>query len=117
MYRHWRAQDRMVHSLDPAVGTVHEMFESTAKRTPNAKCLGRRPYDAATKSYGPYVWETYGDIQKRKANFGVGLVGLLESVGVHGRQHGVGLWCQNRPEWVSNFRTSIRASLRVTQRS
>lgn len=99
VYRHWRAQDRMVHSLDPAISTIHEMFESTARRTPNARCLGHRPYDAATKSYGPYVWETYGEIQKRKANFGVGLVGLLESVGVHGRQHGVGLWCQNRPEW------------------
>lgn len=99
VYRHWRAKDRMIHSLDPSISTIHEMFEASANRAPNSRCLGHRPYDAATKTYGPYVWQTYGEIQQRKANFGAGLVGLLESVGVHGRQHGVGLWCQNRPEW------------------
>lgn len=52
-----------------------------------------------TKTFGPYLWETYAAIQTRRTNFGVGLVTLLEQVGVNGTQYAVGLWCQNRPEW------------------
>lgn len=99
VYRHWRAADGPIQTLDPAVTTVHELFEQTAKRIPSSKCLGHRPYDPATKVYGGYVWQTYGEVQKRRANFGVGLVALHEQVGVTGTQYGVGLWCQNRPEW------------------
>ena len=88
-----------MYTLDPSVSSTHDMFESAAKQVPNNRCLGNRPYDSATKTFGPYVWETYADVKRRKTNFGAGLVGLLESVGVHGRQHGIGLWCQNRPEW------------------
>jgi long-chain acyl-CoA synthetase len=99
VYRNWRNKDGLMYTLDPSVSSTHDMFESAAKQVPNNRCLGHRPYDPATKTFGPYVWETYADIQRRKTNFGAGLVGLLESVGVHGRQHGIGLWCQNRPEW------------------
>lgn len=100
VYRHWRRKDvGLVHTLDPEVRSAHDMFEQTAKRQPSAKCLGHRPYDAATKTFGPYVWETYADVQARRANLGVGLVALHEAVGKSGSQYGVGLWCPNRPEW------------------
>ena len=99
VYRHWRQKDGILHTLDPSITTAHEVFEQAANRVPNAKCLGHRPYDPSTKTWGPYVWETYGEIQKRRANFGVGLVALHESVGATGKQQGVGLLCQNRPEW------------------
>jgi long-chain acyl-CoA synthetase len=26
-----------------------------------------------TKTFGPYVWETYGQIQERRKNFGIGI--------------------------------------------
>ena len=42
---------------------------------------------------------TYGDVQKRRANFGAGLVQITKEAGVVEQKHGVGLWCQNRPEW------------------
>ncbi|QIX02433.1 hypothetical protein AMS68_007950 [Peltaster fructicola] len=99
VYRHWRQTDGVLYSLDPKVTTAHEMFEAGVAARPNNKCLGRRPYDPQTKVFGPYVWETYGEVQKRRTNFGKGLVQLLEGVGVTGRQHAIGLWCQNRPEW------------------
>ncbi|EME47202.1 hypothetical protein DOTSEDRAFT_69225 [Dothistroma septosporum NZE10] len=99
VYRHWRQKDDVLYTLDPAITTAHEFFEQSAKRVPNNKCLGHRPYDPKTKAWGNYVWETYGQIQKRRANFGVGLVAVHEQAGVHGRQYGVGIWCQNRPEW------------------
>ncbi|KAH0399728.1 acetyl-CoA synthetase-like protein, partial [Aureobasidium melanogenum] len=99
IYRHWRFKDGFLHSLDPQITSAHDYFEQTANRIPNAKCLGQRPYDPTTKTFGPYVWETYGQIQERRKNFGVGLVHLHSKHGITGRQYGIGLWCQNRPEW------------------
>nr|POF11488.1 long chain acyl-coa synthetase 7, peroxisomal [Quercus suber] len=99
VYRHWRQKDGPLETLDPACATAHEFFEQAAKRVPSSACLGHRPYDPVTKIFGPYVWETYGEVAKRRANFGVGLVALHETVGIFGAQYGVGLWCQNRPEW------------------
>ncbi|KAK5148971.1 hypothetical protein LTR04_000255 [Oleoguttula sp. CCFEE 6159] len=68
-------------------------------RLPARNCLGHRPYDTATKTFGPYVWQTYAEVQKRRANFGVGLVELHRQAGVMEEKYGIGLWCQNRPEW------------------
>lgn len=99
VYRHWRRKDGLLYSLDPTISTAHECFEQAATAFPKSKCLGHRPYDAQTKTFGQYVWQTYAQIQKRRAHFGVGLVALHEQAGVQGRQYGVGLWCQNRPEW------------------
>lgn len=99
VYRHWRQADGVLHTLDPEIRTAHDIFEQTAKRIPNSKCLGKRVYDSSNKTFGPYVWETYAQVQKRRADFGVGLVALHEQLGVKGRQQAVGLWCQNRPEW------------------
>ena len=99
VYRHWRQTDGLLHTLDPEVKTAHDFFEQSAKRVPNSNCLGHRPYDPLTKKFGPYKWETYAQVQKRRADFGVGLVQLHQQLGVNGTQYGVGLWCQNRPEW------------------
>lgn len=68
-------------------------------RYPKYNCLGARVWDPKTKTFGPFVWETYEQVHKRRANFGAGLVELHRAVGVVGKQYAVGLWCQNRPEW------------------
>ncbi|KAL1311150.1 hypothetical protein AAFC00_001352 [Neodothiora populina] len=99
VYRHWRFKDGVLDSCDPTITTAHAYFEQTANRVPGARCLGRRLYDPVTKKFGPYVWETYAQIQGRRKNFGAGLVQLHQEIGITGRQYGVGLWCQNRPEW------------------
>ncbi|KAF2861252.1 acetyl-CoA synthetase-like protein [Piedraia hortae CBS 480.64] len=100
IYRHWRIKDEsMLKTLDPTVTTLHEAFEQSWQRVPRHNCLGYRPYDAKTKSWGPFVWESYEQIAKRRTDFGAGLIALHEAVGVPGQQYGVGLWCQNRPEW------------------
>jgi long-chain acyl-CoA synthetase len=99
VYRHWRAKDGVLVTLDPSIKTAHDFFEQSAARVPKNRCLGRREYDAEKKTWGPYIWESYGDVHKRRANLGSGLVALHEQVGVTGTQYGVGIWCQNRPEW------------------
>lgn len=70
-----------------------------ATRIPGSRCLGYRPYDPAKKTFGPYEWMNYQTVQRRRAEFGVGLVELHKQIGVLDAAHGVGLWCQNRPEW------------------
>ncbi|KAF5866528.1 hypothetical protein ETB97_011413 [Aspergillus alliaceus] len=100
VYRAWNAQKELVKSLDPKILTVHDMFESTANRVPRHHCLGWRPYHPATKTYGLYHWIDYETVQKRRANFGAGLVELHISHGYsRPDQYGIGIWCQNRPEW------------------
>jgi len=75
------------------------MFEFAAHKFPHAPCLGYRPYDSARKTWGPYEWLDYETVQKRRADLGVGLVEIHAREGITGTQYGVGLWCQNRPEW------------------
>ncbi|GAM82316.1 hypothetical protein ANO11243_002950 [Dothideomycetidae sp. 11243] len=100
VYRHWRFRDgEVLRTLDDKVLTGHDIFEHSAIRNPKTNCLGHRPYDSQTKTWGPYQWQTYGEVRKRRADIGVGLILLHEELGITGKQYGVGLWCQNRPEW------------------
>lgn len=99
VYRHRSCKDGLLETLDPRVRTAHDLFESTAQYAPRNQCLGQRPYDSAKKAWGPYEWEDYGTVQKRRADFGVGLVELHKRAGVTEEKYGIGLWCQNRPEW------------------
>jgi long-chain acyl-CoA synthetase len=100
VYRHWRFRDQpLLKTLDPTVLTAHDMFQSTLQRHPKARCLGERTWDPVTKTYGKYEWITYAEVAERRKNLGAGLVELHNKVGVTGDRYGVGLWCQNRPEW------------------
>ncbi|EHY54308.1 medium-chain fatty acid-CoA ligase faa2 [Exophiala dermatitidis] len=99
VYRHHKCRDGLLQTLDPSVRTGHDMFESAAQRYPHAPCLGYRPYDSAKKTFGPFEWLDYETVQKRRADFGVGIVELHAREGITGTGYGVGLWCQNRPEW------------------
>ncbi|KAH7031968.1 long-chain-fatty-acid-CoA ligase/ protein binding protein [Macrophomina phaseolina] len=99
-YRHWRFVDGLLETLDPTIRTMHDAFEQSANNNPGNRCLGHRPYDPVTKTYGAYVWEDYATVQRRRANFGAGLIKLHHDAGVpETRGSGIGLWCQNRPEW------------------
>ncbi|EUC33441.1 hypothetical protein COCCADRAFT_26231 [Bipolaris zeicola 26-R-13] len=100
IYRHWRfANKPVLEKLVPEISTPFEAFENAVAKWPKNRCLGHRPYDAATKTFGPYIWEDYETIAKRRKAFGAGLVHLHRQAGVTASNYGVGLWCQNRPEW------------------
>lgn len=109
VYRHWRFRDGILKTLDPNVTNAHQMFENTANRQPNNRCLGSRPYDPVTKKFGKYEWMTYGEVQKRRANFGAGIVQVNKKAGVLDQIYGVGLWCQNRPEWQITGKTQLQS--------
>ncbi|CZT48853.1 related to long-chain-fatty-acid--CoA ligase FAA2 [Rhynchosporium secalis] len=101
VYRHWRFVDKpLLQTLDPQALTAHDIFEATLKKRANARCLGERPYDPVTKTHAnKYEWVTYAQVAERRKNFGAGLVELHKKAGVTEEKYGVGLWCQNRPEW------------------
>ncbi|KAI9725514.1 MAG: hypothetical protein M1828_003185 [Chrysothrix sp. TS-e1954] len=99
VYRHWRFTDGLLQTLDPAAKTAHDLFETSVSMCPTYACLGHRPYDPKKKEFGQYEWIDYTAVQRRRNNFGKALIDLHESVGVPGARYGVGLWCQNRPEW------------------
>lgn len=99
VYRHWLCKDGLLETLDPNVRTAHDIFEVAALHAPRSPCLGKRPYDPVKQAWGPYEWEDYGTVRKRRADFGVGLAELHKRAGVTADKYGVGLWCQNRPEW------------------
>ena len=99
VYRHWRFRDGPLVGLDPAVQTIHDLFESTAQRLPHAPCLGHRPWNSTKNTFGPYEWIDYETVQQRKNALGAGLIELHTREGISGANYGIGLWCQNRPEW------------------
>ncbi|PQE29775.1 AMP-binding enzyme protein [Rutstroemia sp. NJR-2017a WRK4] len=100
VYRHHRFVDKpLLQTIDPECLTAHDHFEKSARKRPNGRCLGHRAWDPATKTYGNFQWLTYGQVAERRKNFGVGLVELHKRAGVTDDKFGVGLWCQNRPEW------------------
>ena len=100
VYRHWQFKDKeLLATLNPKIKTIHDLFEVSASHQPNARCLGVRPWDPVKKEFGDYQWQDYGTIAKRRANAGAGIVQALKKAGITGAKYGVGLWCQNRPEW------------------
>ncbi|OJJ44858.1 hypothetical protein ASPZODRAFT_134258 [Penicilliopsis zonata CBS 506.65] len=112
IYRTWNVTGELVTTLDPKVRTLHELFESAAASHPKNDCLGHRPWNPVTKSYGQYVWINYETVEKRRLAFGAGLVELHLKHGCHRQgQYGVGLWCQNRPEWQITDLACVSQSL------
>ncbi|TEA16594.1 Long chain acyl-CoA synthetase 7 [Colletotrichum sidae] len=101
IYRHWRFRDGpLLSTFDPAIQTVHDLFEDAVRRRPNARCLGHRAWNPAAKNWeNKYTWITYADVAERRKNFGAGLVEIHHKVGITDDNYGVGLWSQNRPEW------------------
>ncbi|KAI9655219.1 MAG: hypothetical protein M1831_004929 [Alyxoria varia] len=99
VYRNWRFQDELLTQLDPSLKTSHDVFESTSTNFPKTPCLGWRPYDPTSKTFGNYEWIDYQTVAKRREALGKGLIELHEQAGVTGAQYGIGIWCQNRPEW------------------
>ncbi|GKT57476.1 AMP-binding enzyme [Colletotrichum tofieldiae] len=91
IYRHWRFRDGpLLSTFDPAVQTVHDLFEESAKKRPNARCLGHRAWNAATKDWeNKYTWATYAEVAERRKNFGAGLVEIHQKIGITSDHYGL----------------------------
>lgn len=75
--------------------------------------MGSRGWDSNTKTFGNYEWMTYAEVAERRKNFGSGIAALHQKAGVTGTQYGVGLWCQNRPEWQITGKLALILTYRM----
>jgi long-chain acyl-CoA synthetase len=114
IYRHWRYTNApLLETLDSRVQTLHDLFELSAKKTPNAKCLGKRKWNKITAIWGPYQWMSYKEVDERRKNFGAGIRALYEQAGISEQKFGVGLWCSNRPEWQITGNALMRSVMAI----
>lgn len=121
IYRHYAIGDGpLLETLDPRLRTQHEAFEHGVSLNPNANCLGWREYNKVDKTWGPYIWMSYGTVRQRRTDIGAGIIRLHKQAGIPTRQIGVGLWSPNMPQWqlvdlaamaYSNFTISIYDTL------
>ena len=78
IYRNAKYPDALQAYETPEVRTLFESFERSVKLYAKNDCLGRREYDRATKTWGPYLWESYEEIHARRTRVGSGLLSLFE---------------------------------------
>ncbi|KAG6379112.1 long-chain-fatty-acid-CoA ligase [Boletus reticuloceps] len=81
--------------------TLPEIFESACHQNPDARLLGHRPIISTQPlKFGPYIWQTYKQVDARRRKIGSALHELFKSgVLKADEMETVGIWSQNRPEW------------------
>lgn len=62
--------------------TAYDVFARGLARSASGPCLGHRPYDPVTKTWDPYVWQTYEQVARRRDAIGAGIVKLHEKVAI-----------------------------------
>ncbi|KIM57625.1 hypothetical protein SCLCIDRAFT_1219315 [Scleroderma citrinum Foug A] len=81
--------------------TLPEVFNNGFALDPDARLFGHRPLlSKAPLKFGPYVWQTYREVDVRRRRIGSALhrmfnTGKLKAADLES----VGIWSQNRPEW------------------
>jgi len=76
--------------------TLYEGFRRGARESRNGECLGYRPVDADNNA-GAYRWLRYDEVIRRSENIARG---FFEKGLAVGQSTFIGLYSQNRPEWV-----------------
>ncbi|OMJ21577.1 Fatty acyl-CoA synthetase A [Smittium culicis] len=87
--------------------TVYDIFWNAVEKAPNNPYVGHRPYDPKTKTFLPYVFQSFRQIADRVNNFSSGLVKLRhelsrseqETSEINARNWPVAIYSINRPEW------------------
>lgn len=77
-YRHISARNAFP-TLE--VSTLYQLFERSVKRSPQSPCLGMR-YKGADGVVGPFVFQTYGEIDAEVTNIASGVFLTVKVVGL-----------------------------------
>ncbi|KAH9817211.1 hypothetical protein DFH28DRAFT_1081430 [Melampsora americana] len=97
--------------------TEYEIFNHGLGASFDKPCLGYRPINPITGDFeSHFIWQTYDEIDKRRTEFGSGLIklrkdGLLGDGNLTGWT--IGIWTQNRPEWQICYQACAAYSLVV----
>jgi long-chain acyl-CoA synthetase len=84
-----------------------ESFSQAVSRFPQRPCLGHRQItlnpQTGIETAGPYIWQSYQQIDERRKSLGAGLLQLHKQVtgskSVRGGWN-LGIYSKNRPEWI-----------------
>ncbi|KAI6043089.1 long-chain-fatty-acid-CoA ligase [Pisolithus marmoratus] len=81
--------------------TLQDIFNSGYSSNPDANLLGHRPVlSKSPLKFGPYVWQTYRQVDARRRRIGSALLRLFSTGELKATDiETVGIWAQNRPEW------------------
>lgn len=79
--------------------TLPEIFETGYRQNPDARLLGHRSVVSTQPlKFGPYVWQTYKQVDARRRKIGSALHELFRSGVLRAEDmETVGIWSQNRP--------------------
>lgn len=82
-----------------ALPTLPDVFDNGYKFNPDARLLGHRPIVSTSPlKFGPYVWQTYKQVDVRRRCIGSALHSLFLRGELKGEDlETVGIWSQNRP--------------------
>lgn len=78
IYRNSYTKDNLLEIPHPSLKTLHEIFTTSAEYYRNDPCFGSR-HPLSDGSMGPYEWNTYSEVNKRKKDFGSGLFLILQN--------------------------------------
>ncbi|KAF9239647.1 long-chain-fatty-acid-CoA ligase [Melanogaster broomeanus] len=81
--------------------TIPDIFDNGYNMNPDARLLGHRPVVSTEPlKFGPYVWQTYRQVDIRRRRIGSALHSLFQKGELKAEDlQTVGIWSQNRPEW------------------
>ncbi|KAI6150966.1 long-chain-fatty-acid-CoA ligase [Pisolithus tinctorius] len=81
--------------------TLQDIFNNGYSFNPDANLLGHRPVISRSPlKFGPYVWQTYREVDVRRRRIGSALHRLFATGELKATDmETVGIWSQNRPEW------------------
>ncbi|KIJ60664.1 hypothetical protein HYDPIDRAFT_32087 [Hydnomerulius pinastri MD-312] len=81
--------------------TLPQIFDNGYNMNPDARLLGHRPVISTEPlKFGPYVWQTYRQVDVRRRRIGSALHSLFQKGELKAEDmETVGIWSQNRPEW------------------
>jgi long-chain acyl-CoA synthetase len=81
--------------------TITDIFDNGYNMNPDARLLGHRPVVSTEPlKFGPYVWQTYRQVDVRRRKIGSALHSLFKRGELKADDlETVGIWSQNRPEW------------------
>lgn len=102
-YRSIRNPENLISVVHPDLRTADDLFRSAAKAVPNSLCLGERRYDQVSKSWGPYIFQTFSEVDERVSNLASGIINIVEkhaNLNPFKEQYTVGLFGPNSRNWT-----------------
>ncbi|MEW5304926.1 MAG: hypothetical protein WDW36_007501 [Sanguina aurantia] len=102
-YRHISAKDAFP-TLE--VSTLYQLFERSVRRSPHSPCLGMR-YKGTDGQVGPFVFQTYGEVDKEVANIASGLANELGKTATQS----ISVFGANCSQWMITMQACNRQNL------